>query len=132
MPVELGSFDVIIGMDWLRRCHAVIVCDEKLFRIPYGNETLVFHGSRVNWHKRVRVKRASYFSPATEKYPPRKDEKLWKESNLGRINHRDVSCEVVSRGHCAGECASRIQRIGISRSRINFQGDDTQYASRSP
>ncbi|GJW04572.1 putative reverse transcriptase domain-containing protein [Tanacetum coccineum] len=24
MPVELGSFDVIIGMDWLRRCHAVI------------------------------------------------------------------------------------------------------------
>ncbi|GJR40085.1 reverse transcriptase domain-containing protein [Tanacetum coccineum] len=25
MPVELGSFDVIIGMDWLRRCHAVIV-----------------------------------------------------------------------------------------------------------
>nr|GEV42302.1 hypothetical protein [Tanacetum cinerariifolium] len=30
MPVELGSFNVIIGMDWLRRCHAVIVCDEKL------------------------------------------------------------------------------------------------------
>ncbi|GJR51673.1 putative reverse transcriptase domain-containing protein [Tanacetum coccineum] len=30
MPVELGSFDVIIGMDWLRRYHAVIVCDEKL------------------------------------------------------------------------------------------------------
>nr|GEW99708.1 putative reverse transcriptase domain-containing protein [Tanacetum cinerariifolium] len=25
MPVELGSFDVIIGMDSLRRCHAVIV-----------------------------------------------------------------------------------------------------------
>ncbi|GJX21951.1 putative reverse transcriptase domain-containing protein [Tanacetum coccineum] len=30
MPVELGSFDVIIGMNWLRRCHAVIVCNEKL------------------------------------------------------------------------------------------------------
>ncbi|GJV65549.1 putative reverse transcriptase domain-containing protein [Tanacetum coccineum] len=44
MPVELGSFDVIIGMDWLRRCHAVIVCDEKLVRIPYGNETLIFCG----------------------------------------------------------------------------------------
>ncbi|GJZ31437.1 putative reverse transcriptase domain-containing protein [Tanacetum coccineum] len=25
MPVELGSFDVIIGMDWLRKYHAVIV-----------------------------------------------------------------------------------------------------------
>ncbi|GJX25092.1 putative reverse transcriptase domain-containing protein [Tanacetum coccineum] len=43
MPVELGSFDVIIGMDWLRRCHAMIVCDEKLVRVPYGNETLIFH-----------------------------------------------------------------------------------------
>ncbi|GJU75886.1 putative reverse transcriptase domain-containing protein [Tanacetum coccineum] len=45
MPVELGSFDVIIGMDWLRRCHAVIVCDEKLVQVPYGNETLTFHGN---------------------------------------------------------------------------------------
>ncbi|GJW43518.1 putative reverse transcriptase domain-containing protein [Tanacetum coccineum] len=45
MPVELGSFDVIIGMDWLRRCHAVIVCDEKLVQIPYGNETLTFCGN---------------------------------------------------------------------------------------
>ncbi|GJW60942.1 putative reverse transcriptase domain-containing protein [Tanacetum coccineum] len=35
MPVELGSFDVIIGMDWLAKYHAVIVCDEKLVRIPF-------------------------------------------------------------------------------------------------
>ncbi|GJR33542.1 putative reverse transcriptase domain-containing protein [Tanacetum coccineum] len=48
MPVELGSFDVIIGMDCLRRCHAVIVCDEKLVRVPYGNETLIFHGNESN------------------------------------------------------------------------------------
>ncbi|GJR61779.1 putative reverse transcriptase domain-containing protein [Tanacetum coccineum] len=26
MPVELGSFDVIIGMDWLAKYHALIVC----------------------------------------------------------------------------------------------------------
>ncbi|GKE06696.1 putative reverse transcriptase domain-containing protein, partial [Tanacetum coccineum] len=45
MPVELGSFDVIIGMDWLRRCHDVIVCDEKLVQVPYGNETLTFYGN---------------------------------------------------------------------------------------
>nr|GEU48314.1 reverse transcriptase domain-containing protein [Tanacetum cinerariifolium] len=30
MPVELGSFDVIIGIDWLANHHAVIVCDEKI------------------------------------------------------------------------------------------------------
>nr|GEV40488.1 hypothetical protein [Tanacetum cinerariifolium] len=48
MPVELGSFDVIIGMDWLRRCHAVIMCDEKLVQIPYRNETLTFPGNESN------------------------------------------------------------------------------------
>nr|GEX87513.1 putative reverse transcriptase domain-containing protein [Tanacetum cinerariifolium] len=30
LPVELGSFDVIIGMDWLSRYNAVIACAEKL------------------------------------------------------------------------------------------------------
>nr|GEX77262.1 putative reverse transcriptase domain-containing protein [Tanacetum cinerariifolium] len=44
----LGSFDVIIDMDWLRRCHAVIVCDEKLVQIPYGNETFTFRGNESN------------------------------------------------------------------------------------
>nr|GEY07842.1 reverse transcriptase domain-containing protein [Tanacetum cinerariifolium] len=48
MPVELGNFDVIICMDWLRRCHAVIVCDEKLVRIPSGNETLIFYDDNSN------------------------------------------------------------------------------------
>ncbi|GJS32026.1 putative reverse transcriptase domain-containing protein [Tanacetum coccineum] len=48
MPVELGSFDIIIGMDWLRKYHAVIVYDEKLVRIPYGNETLIFCGNESN------------------------------------------------------------------------------------
>ncbi|GKE46469.1 putative reverse transcriptase domain-containing protein, partial [Tanacetum coccineum] len=41
MPVELGSFDVIIAMDWLSKYHAVIICDEKIVRIPFGNETLI-------------------------------------------------------------------------------------------
>ncbi|GJY10961.1 putative reverse transcriptase domain-containing protein [Tanacetum coccineum] len=44
MPIELGSFDVIIGMDWLAKNHAVIVCDEKIVRIPYGNEILIVQG----------------------------------------------------------------------------------------
>nr|GFA63988.1 putative reverse transcriptase domain-containing protein [Tanacetum cinerariifolium] len=40
MPIELGTFDVIIGMDWLVKHDAVIVCGEKVFCIPYGNKTL--------------------------------------------------------------------------------------------
>nr|GEU51407.1 hypothetical protein [Tanacetum cinerariifolium] len=30
MLVPLGSFDVIIGMDWLTKYHGVIICDEKI------------------------------------------------------------------------------------------------------
>ncbi|GJU67418.1 putative reverse transcriptase domain-containing protein [Tanacetum coccineum] len=41
MPIEFGSFDVIISMDWLVKYHALIVCDEKVVRIPYGNEVLI-------------------------------------------------------------------------------------------
>ncbi|GJS01129.1 putative reverse transcriptase domain-containing protein [Tanacetum coccineum] len=46
MPVELGSFDVIIGIDWLANHHAVIVCDEKIMRISYGDEVLIVQGDR--------------------------------------------------------------------------------------
>nr|GEV43932.1 hypothetical protein [Tanacetum cinerariifolium] len=38
---ELDSFDVIVGMDWLKTYHAVIVCDEKIVCVPFGNETLI-------------------------------------------------------------------------------------------
>ncbi|GJR71311.1 putative reverse transcriptase domain-containing protein [Tanacetum coccineum] len=44
MPINLDRFDVIIGMDWLAKNHAVIVCDEKIVRIPYGNEILIVQG----------------------------------------------------------------------------------------
>nr|GEV76353.1 putative reverse transcriptase domain-containing protein [Tanacetum cinerariifolium] len=40
LPVELGSFDVIVGMDWLSKYDVVIACAEKLVRIPFGNEIL--------------------------------------------------------------------------------------------
>ncbi|GJS47517.1 putative reverse transcriptase domain-containing protein [Tanacetum coccineum] len=48
MPVELGSFDAIIGMDWLVKYQAIIVCAEKIVRIPWGNETLIVHGDGSN------------------------------------------------------------------------------------
>nr|GEZ43083.1 putative reverse transcriptase domain-containing protein [Tanacetum cinerariifolium] len=48
MPVELGSFDAIVGMDWLRRHHAVIVCNEKLVQVPFRNETLVFVEQKIS------------------------------------------------------------------------------------
>ncbi|GKC47919.1 putative reverse transcriptase domain-containing protein [Tanacetum coccineum] len=63
-PLE-NSYDVeladgkIVGIDTIirgctlnflnhPRCHAVIACDDKLVRVPYGNETLIFHGNESN------------------------------------------------------------------------------------
>ncbi|GJU18486.1 reverse transcriptase domain-containing protein [Tanacetum coccineum] len=34
MPVKLGSFDIIISMDWLAKYQVVIVCAEKIVRRP--------------------------------------------------------------------------------------------------
>nr|GEY03746.1 hypothetical protein [Tanacetum cinerariifolium] len=41
MSIELGTFDVIIGMDWLVKHDVVIICGKKVVRIPYGNEMLI-------------------------------------------------------------------------------------------
>nr|GEV75031.1 putative reverse transcriptase domain-containing protein [Tanacetum cinerariifolium] len=48
MPIEMDSFDVIIGIDWLVKYHVIIVCDEKLVRVPFGDEMLIFHGDESN------------------------------------------------------------------------------------
>nr|GEX34830.1 putative reverse transcriptase domain, ribonuclease H-like domain, aspartic peptidase domain protein [Tanacetum cinerariifolium] len=41
MPIELGTFDVIIRMDWLILHDAVIVCGKKEVHVPLNNRTLV-------------------------------------------------------------------------------------------
>ncbi|GJV48465.1 putative reverse transcriptase domain-containing protein [Tanacetum coccineum] len=46
--VSHGSFDVIVGMDWLSKRKFVIVCHEKVVRIPLeGDEILRVHGERT-------------------------------------------------------------------------------------
>ncbi|GJT90629.1 putative reverse transcriptase domain-containing protein [Tanacetum coccineum] len=41
MPIKLGNFDIVIGMDWLSMYHARIICDEKVIHIPIDGETLI-------------------------------------------------------------------------------------------
>ncbi|GJZ22958.1 putative reverse transcriptase domain-containing protein [Tanacetum coccineum] len=55
MPIELGSFDAIIGMDWLAKYQAIIVCAEKIVRIPWGNETLIVRGDGSNRGNETRL-----------------------------------------------------------------------------
>ncbi|GJT20671.1 putative reverse transcriptase domain-containing protein [Tanacetum coccineum] len=55
ISVPLSSFDVIIGMDWLTKYHGVIIYDEKIVRVPFGKETLIFQGDGSNQRKESRL-----------------------------------------------------------------------------
>lgn len=48
LPVELGSFDIVVGMDWLAKNQAEVICRNKTIRIPLpNNETLIVQGDRT-------------------------------------------------------------------------------------
>ncbi|GKB13506.1 putative reverse transcriptase domain-containing protein [Tanacetum coccineum] len=66
IPVELRSFDAIIGMDWLANHHAVIVYDEKIVRIPYGDKVLIVQGDRGS--RREKSKLSIISCTKTQKY----------------------------------------------------------------
>ncbi|GKA71896.1 putative reverse transcriptase domain-containing protein [Tanacetum coccineum] len=64
--VELGIFDVIISIDWLANNHAVIVCDEKIVRIPFGDKIVIVQGDRSDKGKKSTLSIISYAK--TQKY----------------------------------------------------------------
>ncbi|GJR00399.1 putative reverse transcriptase domain-containing protein, partial [Tanacetum coccineum] len=60
MPIDLGSFNAIIGMDWLVKYQTIIVCVEKIVHFPRGNETLIVHGDGSNRGNEARLHIISY------------------------------------------------------------------------
>ncbi|GKD07078.1 putative reverse transcriptase domain-containing protein [Tanacetum coccineum] len=48
MSIKLGSFDVVIGMDWLSKYRAKILCDEKFVHIPIDGETLIIRENKAD------------------------------------------------------------------------------------
>nr|GEV56083.1 putative reverse transcriptase domain-containing protein [Tanacetum cinerariifolium] len=61
MLIKLDSFNVVIGMDWLSKYHAKILCDEKVVHIPIDGETLIIRGdqskTRLNLISCIKTKR---------------------------------------------------------------------------
>ncbi|GJX28927.1 putative nucleotidyltransferase, ribonuclease H [Tanacetum coccineum] len=66
LPIELRSFDVIVGMDWMAEHRAEVVCYEKYIRIPYGNDMLIIQGERSGVKNKSRLEVIS--SIRTQKY----------------------------------------------------------------
>ncbi|XP_076881471.1 uncharacterized protein LOC143529595 [Bidens hawaiensis] len=54
IPIKLGSFDLVVRMDWLSRNQSEVVCAEKLIRImlPSG-ETLIIQGEKPNRNLKI-------------------------------------------------------------------------------
>nr|GFA54431.1 putative reverse transcriptase domain-containing protein [Tanacetum cinerariifolium] len=48
-------FDVIIGMDWLTKYYGVIICEEKIVRVPFRREMLIFQGNGNNQREESRL-----------------------------------------------------------------------------
>ena len=45
LPITLGSFDLVVGMDWLSKQHAEILCQEKIVHIsPPKCRTFIYTG----------------------------------------------------------------------------------------
>ncbi|GJS86978.1 putative reverse transcriptase domain-containing protein [Tanacetum coccineum] len=61
------TFNVIIGMDWLAKYHALIVCDEKVVRIPYGDEVLIIRGDNCDGRSKLNIISCT----RTQKYIPK-------------------------------------------------------------
>ncbi|GKA72899.1 putative reverse transcriptase domain-containing protein [Tanacetum coccineum] len=67
-PAENNSFDVVIGMDWLSKYHARIICDEKFIHIPIDGETLIIRGDRITEKKKSDEKRLEDI-PVVREFP---------------------------------------------------------------
>nr|GEX39361.1 putative reverse transcriptase domain-containing protein [Tanacetum cinerariifolium] len=82
MPIELGTFDVIVGMNCLVERDALIVCGRKEVHVPYRNNTLVVKSdsgvSRLKMISCIKarkyIKRGSQLliAQVTEKEPSKK------------------------------------------------------------
>ncbi|PWA90032.1 reverse transcriptase domain-containing protein [Artemisia annua] len=61
IPMRLGSFDVVVGMDWLSKNQAKILCDEKIIHVLINDETLIIREdrskTRLNFISCIKTKR---------------------------------------------------------------------------
>ncbi|GJT77474.1 putative reverse transcriptase domain-containing protein [Tanacetum coccineum] len=84
MPIELGTFDVVIGMDWLVDQDAVIVCGKKVVHIPVKNKTLVVEGDRGTSRLKIIscIKTSKYIERGHQLFVAHVTEKEPKEKRL--------------------------------------------------
>ncbi|GJZ95532.1 putative reverse transcriptase domain-containing protein [Tanacetum coccineum] len=97
MPIKLGSFNVVIGMDWLSKYHARIICDEKVVHILIDSETLIISGdqckTRLNLMSCIKTER--YISRGCQVFIAQVMEKKLDEKRLEDISVVKEFLEVI-------------------------------------
>ncbi|GJS88719.1 putative reverse transcriptase domain-containing protein [Tanacetum coccineum] len=122
MPVELDSFDVIIGMDWLAKYHALIVYDEKVVRIPYGNEVLIIRGDSCD-SGIGKVKRLEDVPIRRREFPRSLSEELLWVTAYDKLNFR--STLVLGAAPCS---TAPVCKLYLDRFMIVFIDDIFDYS----
>ncbi|GJR95186.1 putative reverse transcriptase domain-containing protein [Tanacetum coccineum] len=73
IPLGHGSFDMIVGMDWLSKNKAVIVCHEKVVEIPTNEGGILrVHGERI-WKATKSLMNAKVDEPKISDIPMVRD-----------------------------------------------------------
>nr|GEU43172.1 putative reverse transcriptase domain-containing protein [Tanacetum cinerariifolium] len=108
MPIELGTFNVIIGMDWLLKHDAIIVWGEKVVCIPYGNEMLIVASDKESKSKEKRMEDV----PVNHDFPEVFPEKL---PGLPPPRHVEFRIDLVARAVPVARASYRLApfKIGV-------------------
>ncbi|XP_022041012.1 TPR-containing protein DDB_G0280363-like [Helianthus annuus] len=87
LPITVGSFDIVVGMDWLFRHRAEILCKEKIVRVPLpSGESLSVHGHRSgSIHEENRIEDL----PVVREFPD-----VFPEELPGLPPHRQVEFQI--------------------------------------
>ncbi|GJZ80953.1 putative reverse transcriptase domain-containing protein, partial [Tanacetum coccineum] len=91
MPIELGTFDVVIRMDWLVEQDVIIVCGKKVVHIPVKNKTLVVEGDRGTSRMEVIycIKARKYIEKGHQLFVAHVTEKEPKEKHLEDVTGKE-------------------------------------------
>ncbi|GJY81173.1 reverse transcriptase domain-containing protein [Tanacetum coccineum] len=92
VPIKLGSFNVVIGMDWLSKYHARIIFDEKVVHIPIkeGNDDfVVYYDASHPGLGAVLMQREKFIAYASRQLKPNEENYTTHDLELGAAHILD-------------------------------------------
>ncbi|GJY92444.1 putative reverse transcriptase domain-containing protein [Tanacetum coccineum] len=132
MPIDLGSFEVIIGTDWLAQNHAVIVCAEKIC-VSLRNEILKFgdksgQGEEITLRIICVVKAQKFMEKRLSNYFWRRYVKVNKDDSKAKRLETVPDCAV----HLPARAPYRLASVRNEELLLNLQGTFLDKESYRP